>query len=96
VSPSPQPPARAGTLPIEVHCSRACDLDITLQVGDTTVAKYRETEKEIRKPFTLLSLQLSPDAVRLIGHASVTATFVASDAANEVRSLTRTLTMAGP
>ena len=96
VSPSPQPPAEAGTLPVEVHCSPACNLDITLQVGDTTVAKYRETEKEIHKPYTLLPLQLSPDAIRLIGHASLTATFVATDAANEVRSLTRTLTMAGP
>jgi hypothetical protein len=96
VSPSRQPAAGAGTLPLEVHCSRACDLDITLHVGRTTVASYRETETEIRKPFTLLSLQLSPDAIRRVGHASLTATFVASDAANEVRSLTRTLTVAGP
>jgi hypothetical protein len=94
VRPLRHPSPAEDMLPVEVHCSRACDLDITLQVRHTTIASYRETEQEIRKPITRLSLHLSRDAIRRIGHASLTARFVASDAADEQRSITRTFTLA--
>jgi len=90
-----QPSATDGSLPLEIHCSRGCDVDITLRVRHTTVARYRETENEIRKSYVRLSLQLSPEVLRRIGRAPATATFVATDSASETRSVTQAVTVVG-
>jgi hypothetical protein len=81
------------SLPLEVHCSRGCDVTITLRARGTVLATYRETETQITHPYSLLSLPLSPETIRLMDHAGVTAGFLASDATGEQRS--ETLRLAG-
>jgi hypothetical protein len=74
------------SLPLEIHCSRGCDVTITLRARGTLLATYRETETEITRPYAAISLPLSPASIRLLDHAGVTADFAASDAAGDLRS----------
>jgi hypothetical protein len=80
-----------------VYCSRACDLSVALGLRRNhhavTLARYRETETEIPRPSSRVWLPLrASDASRLAG-ARLTLSFVAVDASNERRSVTRTLTL---
>jgi hypothetical protein len=84
-------------LAVDMHCSRACDVRVTVRVHRghhlVTVARYRDTETEIPRPFDRVRLKLSRHTIRRLGHARLLLTFVAEDASFEERTVTRTLTL---
>ncbi len=82
-------------LPIRVHCSRACDLGVTIGVRrgahTITVARFRETETEISKPFASLVLHLRQSRLLHLRARRLILTFVATDASGEQRRSTSTV-----
>jgi hypothetical protein len=82
-------------LPLQVRCSRACDVSIAVRVSNgrhmIAIASYRETETEIPRRSSRVDLHLSQGLLRHLRAARLTLTFVAVDASEEHRSVTRTL-----
>jgi hypothetical protein len=87
----------AKELPVDIHCSRACDLDIKLvarQGGDTrTVAIYHETEEQIPEPFSRIELKLPGSVANASTRVRLALKFVATDAEGDVQRLRRALTL---
>jgi calcineurin-like phosphoesterase family protein len=87
--------ARRYGLPVSVHCSRACDLVISLRVRRAgrvrTLARYRRTEVQITRPLSRIVLPLPRrlSIGALLSRAARTRLdFQAVDAAGERRALT--------
>jgi hypothetical protein len=84
-------------LPLDVYCSRACDLSVAVGLRrnrqTVTLASYRETETEIPRPSSRVWLPLRRSVASRLSGAHLTLSFVAVDASNERRSVTRTLTL---
>jgi hypothetical protein len=87
------PPAAGAGLPVDVHCSRACDVHATLLVSGQTVATYRETETEIPEPFSRIELKLPDSIADSSTSVPVVLKFAAMDAAGEVKRVRRELTL---
>jgi hypothetical protein len=90
-------PALGYGVPLDVHCSRACDVSVAVRVRHghhmITIARYRETETEIPRPSSRVVLHLGRSVVRRLADAPVTLSFVAVDASLEQRTVTRTITL---
>jgi hypothetical protein len=86
-------------LPVDVHCTRACDVGVTAYLRRdgrlVKLASYRETESEIPKPFSRILLRLPARALDHLGRARLTLSFAAMDASFERASATRTVALAG-
>jgi hypothetical protein len=84
-------------LPVDVYCSRACDLSVAVGLRrnhhTVALASYRETETEIPRPSSRVWLPLRRSLASRLAGARLTLSFVAVDASNERRSVTRTLTL---
>jgi acid phosphatase type 7 len=84
-------------LPVRVYCSRACDVAITIRAGAgraaRTIARYRETESEISRPHSHLSLRLGRHTWRYLRSARLTITFTATDAGGQRRTISRHLSL---
>ena len=95
--------ARRYGLPVSVHCSRACDLRISLRAWRggrlRTLARYRRTEVQITRPSSRIVLRLpsrlSIDALRSRA-ARARLDFQAVDAAGDRRALTLRLPSVAP
>jgi len=85
-------------IPVDVHCSRACDVSIAIRADlgtrDVTIASYRETESQIPRPSSRVLLPLSPRQVARFGRAPLQLSFAAVDASNEWQTATSTLALA--
>jgi hypothetical protein len=86
-------------LPVDVHCTRACDVRVTaylhLDGRLVKLASYRETESEIPKPFSRIVLRLPDRALDHLGRARLTLSFAALDASFERASAIRTFALGG-
>jgi hypothetical protein len=86
-------------LPVDVYCSRACDVSVAVRVRSgshiITIARYRETETEIPRRSSRVALHLRRSVIRSLGNARLMLAFVAVDASKEQRTVTRTLTLTG-
>ena len=95
-APTSNAPARGAPV-VEVRCSRACDVSVRARVrrGHSliTLTRYRETEAQLTKPVDRTRLRLSRWLLRRLGGSRLVVTFVAVDASNERRTITRTLTL---
>jgi hypothetical protein len=84
-------------IPVDVHCSRACDVSIAIRahVGrlNVTIASYRETERQIPRAWSRVLLRLSHRRVARLGRAPLHLSFAAVDASNEWRTATSTLAL---
>lgn len=89
-------------LPVWIHCSRACDVRIAIRAhtsgGTRTIASYLETESQIPRPTSRLSLRMGRalrqlERARQLESTRLTIAFSASDARGEVRTITRSLTL---
>jgi hypothetical protein len=91
--PAARSPATAQALPLDVHCSQACDLTITLGVRRGSrllpVARFRETETQIPRANSRVVLHLSRRLGNELLHVPLTATLQAMDATGERHTLTR-------
>jgi hypothetical protein len=90
-------PAPGDELPVDIHCSRACDVDIKLVVRKAghaeTVVTYHETESEIPEPFSRIELKLPDSIATSSTSVHLLLKFAATDAADEVKRLRRALTL---
>lgn len=88
--------ARHG-LRVLVRCSRACDVTIAVRIGtrarSRTIAHYRDTESQIARPSSWLSLRLSRRELRELRGARPVLTFTATDASGERRTIDRRPTL---
>jgi hypothetical protein len=86
-------------VPVDVHCTRACDVGVTAYLHRdgrlVKLASYRETESEIPKPFSRILLRLPARALDHLGRARLTLSFAALDASFERASATRTVALGG-
>ena len=84
-------------IPVDVHCSRACDVSIAIRADlggrDVTIASYRETESQIPRPSSRVLLPLSPRQVARFGRVPLQLSFAAVDASNEQQTATSTLAL---
>jgi len=84
-------------IPVDVHCSRACDVSIAIRASvggrNVTIASYRETESQIPLAWSRVLLPLSPRRVARFGRAPLQLSFAAVDASNEWRTATSTLAL---
>ena len=91
------PLAAAEGVPVKIHCSRACDVDVALAVrreGTTTlVASYRETETEIPRAYSTIKLPLPASIASSTTSVRIVFEFVAVDASGEKKTVRRALTL---
>jgi acid phosphatase type 7 len=86
-------------LPVAVHCSRGCDVSVTaaLRRGNRLqrIAVFHETESEIPKPYSQILLRLPARRIRGLRRATLVLRFVAIDAAEHHRVVTKTVVLWG-
>lgn len=71
-------------LPIRIGCSRACDLTVTIATRDgTTLARFKETETELSKPYSTIVLHVPRARLARLGRSRLSLAFRASDASGE-------------
>jgi acid phosphatase type 7 len=84
-------------LPVRVHCSRACDVRITIALRRgrrmAILARYRETETQIPAPQSLLHLHLPARLLHNLRGARLAVSFFAIDASSEVRRVSGTFVL---
>jgi hypothetical protein len=90
--------AAARGVPVDVYCSRACDVTVVVLAREghqnVTIASYRETESQIPRASSRIWLRLPPTALAGLRHVRLSLSFTGVDASNESRSLRRTITLA--
>jgi len=90
------PSLRRHGLAVNVYCSRACDVLITVRVRRgrrlVAIARFRETESELPSPFTHLVLRGLWKSIRHLRVATLQLTFVAHDAAGHQVTIRRNST----
>ncbi|HEX5224502.1 MAG TPA: metallophosphoesterase, partial [Solirubrobacteraceae bacterium] len=93
VRPTGRTAADAASIPLDVHCSRGCEVGVTVSVRRgpriKTVLRFDETATE--RPDFRIALHLPRKLARLLSDVPLIATFHAVDTAGEQRTLTRTL-----
>ena len=86
-------------LGVAVYCSRGCDVGVTasLRVRGRLrrIASFLETESQIFRPYSKIVLRLPPGPLRHFDRATLVLRFVAHDAAEQQRVLTRIVSL-GP
>ena len=84
-------------LPVRIHCSRACDVNVSLGISEAgatvPVASYRETETEVPQPHSTVELTLPERIASSSTSVPIVLEFVAMDAAGEQQTVTRNLTL---
>jgi hypothetical protein len=84
-------------LRVAVHCSRGCDVGVTvsLRVGDRLrrIARFWETESQIPEPYSEIVLRLPAAALEHLTRATLVLRFSAVDAADHHRVLRRTASL---
>ncbi|MBV9421899.1 MAG: metallophosphoesterase [Solirubrobacterales bacterium] len=84
--------ARRG-LPVAIHCSRACDVTVDAWLRRdghlTRIARFRETESEITRPYSQILLRLPARRLQGAGSVTLVLRFSAVDAAEHHRTVTR-------
>ena len=82
-------------LRVAVHCSRGCDVDIDAWLGGRGrrqhIASFRETETQLPKPDSTITLRLPARALAGAGDVSLILRFAAQDAAGHHRVVVRTV-----
>jgi hypothetical protein len=85
-------------LRVAVHCSRGCDVGVTVSLRvrgrQRRIARFWETESQIPKPYSEIVLRLPAAALVRLGRATLVLRFAAIDAAEHHRVLTRTVSLA--
>ena len=84
-------------LRVAVHCSRGCDVGVTvwLRVRGRLrrIARYRETESQITKPYSEIVLRLPAGTLEHLRRATLVLRFAAIDAAEHHRMVTRSVSL---
>ena len=84
-------------LRVAVHCSRGCDIGVTvsLHVRDRLrrIARFWETESQIPEPYSEIVLRLPAAALEHLRRAKLVLRFAAIDAADHHRVVTRTVSL---
>jgi hypothetical protein len=90
--------ARDRGLRVAVHCSRGCDVGVTVSLrvrgGLRRIARFWETESQLPKPYSEIVLRLPRAALERLGRATLVLRFAAIDAAEHHRVVTRTVSLA--
>jgi hypothetical protein len=91
------PAAMRRGLGVAVHCSRGCDVGVTvwLRVRGRLrrIARYWETESQITKPYSEIFLRLPTGPLEHLRRAGLVVRFAAVDAAEHHRTVTRTVSL---
>jgi hypothetical protein len=82
-------------LRVAVHCSRGCDVGVTVSLRVRNrlrrIARFWETESQIPEPYSEIVLRLPAAALEHLRRARLVLRFSAIDAADHHRVLTRTV-----
>ena len=84
-------------LRVAVHCSRGCDVGVTVSLHVRgrlrRIARFSETESQIREPYSEIVLRLPAAALEHLTRAKLVLRFAAVDAAEHHRVVTTTLSL---
>ena len=89
--------AISGGLRVAVHCSRGCDVGVTVSMRVRgrlrRIARFWETESQIPEPYSEIVLRLPAASLEHVRRAVLVLRFAAIDAAEHHRALTRTVSL---